>query len=242
MLTNYQKVYEFHKAFGLPCYTELSTEELTNFKTVSLRIKLIHEEMTEYTHAKNTIDELDAVADMLYVIYGTGVSFGINLDNEYSNYLYQKYNQQINNSITNFDKTLLCKCNTTLNYTISTLFDKLRNLSLNILIGDIKNISNDLCSMLYNLYNLGHYHYKLNIDSLFDKIHQSNMSKLCQTEHEALQTVQWYLEHEKSRYPNPTYQKTDDMHWAVYEETTGKRLKSINFVLPKIIIAELKMK
>jgi hypothetical protein len=55
------------------------------------------------------------------------------------------------------------------------------------------------------------------------------MSKLCISEEEAKQTVEWYLKNEL-RYPSPAYKPTSDgTHWIIYEQSTGKVLKSINY-------------
>lgn len=51
--------------------------------TVELRIELIEEELEELTHAiamKDLVGVADALTDILYVTYGAGVAFGIDLD------------------------------------------------------------------------------------------------------------------------------------------------------------------
>lgn len=240
MRTNFKKVSEFHRAFDLPCNDTLNQTELTNFSTCALRIKLINEELTELDRAKNLIDELDAVADLLYVIYGTGVSFGINLDIAYSFYLNKLYQVPINNSITNFQKTEKCKSPTQLPNALFNIALSLKEMSFNILINDTQSIARNLSEMLFHLYNLCHYHYRINADKLFNIIHISNMSKLCATEQNACLTVNWYLEYEKERYPKPTYKKADGQdYWIVFDSSTGKILKSRNFIEPKIIAKEL---
>ena len=55
------------------------------------------------------------------------------------------------------------------------------------------------------------------------------MSKLCVSEDEAKRTVEWYLKNE-TRYPTPAYKPASDgKHWIIYEQSTGKVLKSINY-------------
>lgn len=88
--------------------------------------------------------------------------------------------------------------------------------------------------MLFSLYSVG-YFCKYDIDELFAEIHRSNMSKLCNSEQEAIETVQWYIQNEKERYPKPAYHiAPDDKHYIVFEQTTDKRLKSINYSSPNI--------
>jgi len=79
-MTNFEKVGLFMSTFGqeVKKKSELSSEK-TNF----LRLSLIQEELEELTKAikENDILEVaDALTDILYVTYGAGHSFGINLD------------------------------------------------------------------------------------------------------------------------------------------------------------------
>jgi predicted HAD superfamily Cof-like phosphohydrolase len=65
-------------------------------------------------------------------------------------------------------------------------------------------------------------------DKAFDLIHKSNMSKLCETKKEALATVEWYKNDD--RYDSPTYRMSPDgKYYVVYNESTSKILKSINY-------------
>lgn len=81
-----QKVAEFHRCFGAaisdtPSLPDESTSEGLALR--KLRRKLIREEFNEFLAAEddNDIVEIaDACADLLYVILGTAVSYGIPLD------------------------------------------------------------------------------------------------------------------------------------------------------------------
>ena len=79
-MTNFEKVGLFMSTFGqeVKKKSELSSEKIN-----SLRLSLIQEELDELTKAikENDILEVaDALTDILYVTYGAGHSFGINLD------------------------------------------------------------------------------------------------------------------------------------------------------------------
>ena len=79
-MSNFNKVGTFMKTFGQEVKTKpsLSTEKINN-----LRIDLIKEELQELTEAMNNKDLLevaDALTDILYVTYGAGHAFGIDLD------------------------------------------------------------------------------------------------------------------------------------------------------------------
>lgn len=59
-----------------------------NKEIVSLRISLIEEELRELCEAvndKDIVEVADALADLLYVVYGAGHAFGINLDLAFTN-------------------------------------------------------------------------------------------------------------------------------------------------------------
>ncbi len=79
-MTNFEKVGLFMSTFGQEVKTK---SELSSEKINSLRISLIQEELDELTKAINENDILevaDALTDILYVTYGAGHAFGINLD------------------------------------------------------------------------------------------------------------------------------------------------------------------
>ena len=151
--TNFEKVIEFNKMFGIPTNDTPQKDMFTEDpKLVEYRMSLIREEVQELEDAvkDNDITEtLDALGDILYVVYGMGVTLGLDLD---------------------------------------------KGMGL---------------------------------------VHNSNMSKLCKTEEEAQETVTWYKEQyelKKLKYDTPAYRKSyDDKYWVVYNESTKKILKSINY-------------
>ena len=79
-MTNFEKVEQFMKTFGqeIKSKSSLSSEKINN-----LRIALIQEELEELKQAinqKNLLEVADALTDLLYVTYGAGHAFGIDLD------------------------------------------------------------------------------------------------------------------------------------------------------------------
>jgi len=79
-MTNFEKVSNFMKTFGQEVKTKPS---LSNDKINNLRLILIKEELDELTNAikkKDLVEVADALTDILYVTYGAGHAFGINLD------------------------------------------------------------------------------------------------------------------------------------------------------------------
>jgi predicted HAD superfamily Cof-like phosphohydrolase len=79
-MSNFDKVGTFMKTFGQEVKTKPS---LSSDKINKLRIDLIKEELEELTEAmqkKDLLEIADALTDILYVTYGAGHAFGINLD------------------------------------------------------------------------------------------------------------------------------------------------------------------
>ena len=79
-MTNFSKVGTFMKTFGQEVKTKPS---FSTDKINKLRIDLIKEELEELEEAFNNRDLLevaDALTDILYVTYGAGHAFGIDLD------------------------------------------------------------------------------------------------------------------------------------------------------------------
>ena len=79
-MSNFNKVGTFMKTFGQEVKTKPS---FSSDKINKLRIDLIKEELEELQEAMKNNDLLevaDALTDILYVTYGAGHAFGINLD------------------------------------------------------------------------------------------------------------------------------------------------------------------
>jgi len=79
-MTNFEKVGEFMKTFSQEVKSKSS---LSSDKINILRINLIEEELEELKQSikqKNLLEVADALTDILYVTYGAGHAFGINLD------------------------------------------------------------------------------------------------------------------------------------------------------------------
>ena len=79
-MSNFNKVGIFMKTFGQEVKSKPS---FSTDKINKLRIDLIKEELDEQKEAKDNNDLLevaDALTDILYVTYGAGHAFGINLD------------------------------------------------------------------------------------------------------------------------------------------------------------------
>ena len=108
---------------------------------------------------------------------------------------------------------------------VSLLDEELRELEEAIEDRDIVGIADALCDLQYVLsgaileFGLGD-----KFKELFDEVQRSNMSKACDSEEEAMQTVNAY----KVRGQEGYYEKVNGK-WLVYRKEDNKTLKSINY-------------
>ena len=70
---------------------------MTNFDKVGILIKEELDELIEAMHNKDLLEVADALTDILYVTYGAGHAFGINLD--------KCFNEVQNSNMSKLDET-----------------------------------------------------------------------------------------------------------------------------------------
>ena len=245
--TQFQMVHDFNVAFGVDIHSPFSSSLIIKYpKLAELRYNLIEEEVLELQEALKNNDRketVDALADILYVAWGAGVSFGISMDEEYKTYLSLLRDLHTTTDFDNktmYQNTLDCVPNTSITKEngLDALFLVLQHVkqSLNVRTETEKDINKQhreqlgkyLCRLIYHVYRLVEI-YEVNIDRAFQIVHESNMSKLCKTETIAQKTVQWYKEN-NTVYDSPSYRKSDlGDYYVVFNETSGKILKSIEY-------------
>ena len=79
-MSNFEDVKKFMETFGQIVRTK---PKFPDEKTIQLRYNLIKEELNEFEEAvkdKDLKEVADSLTDILYVTYGAGHAFGINLD------------------------------------------------------------------------------------------------------------------------------------------------------------------
>lgn len=241
MLTNFQKVRDFNISFGI------GRSETPDDKLKKLRWDLIREESDELIDAiktKNFTEIIDAVSDILYVLHGAADSFGQDLDKYLDFSIIEAENKMVDMFLSDDikHKKNLSERMTDIFESVNPVYDifmtkhekEMKNLQTLLFDQNypVENVMNQL-AVLHNLmYNFA-YIFGFNLDTTFDMVHNSNMSKLAETEEVAKQTVQWYLENEK-RYDSPAYRLStikvnDEPRWVIYNQNTGKALKSIHY-------------
>jgi predicted HAD superfamily Cof-like phosphohydrolase len=113
-----------------------------------------------------------------------------------------------------------------LDYRMSLVTEEYNELKDAVANNDFVEMIDGACDSLFVLYG---FFTALGIDAndAFHIVHSSNMSKLCKTEEEAIESVKRYKQEVPQRYDSPNYRKgSDNKHYIVYNESTMKILKS----------------
>ena len=109
---------------------------------------------------------------------------------------------------------------------VALIAEELKELEVAILEKDIVEIADALCDIQYVLsgaileFGLGE-----KFKSLFEEVQRSNMSKACNSEEEAIATVNHYKEKDGTE----CYYKEEAGKWLIYRKSDNKTLKSINY-------------
>jgi predicted HAD superfamily Cof-like phosphohydrolase len=109
---------------------------------------------------------------------------------------------------------------------VALIAEELKELEVAILENDITGVADALCDIQYVLsgavleFGLGD-----KFRALFEEVQRSNMSKACETEEEAVKTVEYY----KAKDGTECYYKQEEGKWLVYRKSDNKTIKSINY-------------
>lgn len=253
-MTNFESVGEFNENFGHPKHSVLQEMILeTNPKLVKFRLSLISEEISELETAvdENDITEvIDALADILYVAYGMGQVLGINLDSDF----FEHYQHLIPTTIpyaqlTNFEIVKKIMSNikpmeNSINRQIFTENPDMVQDCLSVIKEEYQNlesasetdlikVSQSLVNLIFGVYKMG-YNLGIDLDKAFRIVHLSNMSKLCQNEKQAIETIEHYRTLENFKDIDVRYRLStvNPDYYVIYNFDTGKILKSKYFTTP----------
>lgn len=87
MTSNFDKVIEFNKSFGVKTFSEPNLDIFDKDpELVQLKLDLILEEVGEFQQAikdKNFTEIVDSVADILFVVYGAATAFGFDANHAF---------------------------------------------------------------------------------------------------------------------------------------------------------------
>ena len=224
MTSNFNMVQEFHKTFEMFTSEKFDSNLLDNKKMVDLRVSLIEEEYNELKDAivnKDNVEVIDALCDILYVTYGGGDSFGIDLS--HPNKTHEGQLLKISDSFPiNFSDE---KSKEQIDIYVCQLDDKITDLKNGIQQKSEIDITNGFKGIIHIVYKFAK-KFDIDLNKAFYLVHKSNMSKVCETEEVADKTVEFYKN--DKRYDSPAYKKSGDKY-VVYNANTGKTLKSIYY-------------
>ncbi len=250
--TLFEKVCDFNKAFDYKVYSIHEGNALEMYpKDAKYRYDLIHEEgIVELGSAINNndrVETMDGIADLLYVLYGACYTYDLNPD-LIINTIHSNYHEFYNKT-----KLDVFNCSLDTDDYYRMLINNIENIRVCLL--EKKNLMelySVLIKTIINTFQLG-FNLRIDINKVFDIVHNSNMSKLCTSEEEAHETVNFYkIKYEMyeahyhefcekfgkdsdeaktmySPYDSPYYYKSGN-YYLVKNKSTGKALKSINYI------------
>ena len=109
---------------------------------------------------------------------------------------------------------------------VALIAEELKEFEVAILENDIVAVADALCDIQYVLsgaileFGLGE-----KFGKLFDEVQRSNMSKACNSEAEALETIEFY----KQKDGTECYFREEAGKWLIYRKSDNKTLKSIRY-------------
>lgn len=229
------KVREFHSVFGHPYYDVPQEKIFTEHPDrVTLRIALIKEEVGELNDAfadDDRIEVADACADIMYVVAGMALVFGSKLehvDNMTKAKMGGTFKNRAGNAKgyhTTNDRDIFEKKLGLINKFFALLektcnekdFEKSMKV-LNFLAAIVKEFS---------------WNGNIDLDTAFNEVHRSNMTKVCATEEDAVESIKRLKD--EGRYKEPMYRKSDcGKYYVLYDNVTQKILKNYKYETPKL--------
>lgn len=265
-MNNFQKTKYFNKTFGIVVNEDYDSKIFSEkWGLVKYRLDLINEELTELEEGcekSDFLEILDAISDLLYVSYGLGNSIGLSLDVEFkkkfsnsdkSNFQLVKQIFSSQDDGSSFTGKIEEPYFTAIKEIVKQIRESYNKLFQ--LCNNFKNETSDqsqelitqvVIDIIYFCYLIGCW-IKVDVDYVFNLVHEANMTKACSTEQIAKETVEKYLAEkaafksdksdEEYPYQFPAYRPSDDgKFWIVFNDDkrenpkfAGKILKAHNW-------------
>lgn len=250
-----KNVSEFHKTFQHPVANEPQNNIFTEKPDrVKLRLALVLEEIEElqdavyekkYTYPidhtetekmSRFIEVVDACADIVYVVAGMAIEFGLDfstqVDSSHAKPLMQ-YDKEADiredfesiyyNPVSTWDTLVEYK-------TICDKYNEIENLCEN---KTIEGISEKLGEIVIACRNYLQY-FGICLNTMFNEVHRSNMTKASPTEEDAKASVEKIKK--EGRYKEPYYEKSEcGKFFILKDRTNGKILKDHKYEEPRLV-------
>lgn len=235
----YSKVIEFNKLIKCNSYIDDLKDDKLELLIKSKK-DLINEEFDELKEAFNNddiIEFIDALIDILYVIYGIFISYNItpkflNFDDYfYSDNIKKKFNLEYNlldfNKNLN-EKLLIKKINNNSIFDLILLEELIKNFNIyNKNKNDVYLYLNNSIMTIFNIF----IELNLNPDIFFNEVHNSNMTKFCKTKEDLEQSLKYYNDNNIKCYYD---YNNDNNVFIIYKEENNKCLKPLSYKKPNI--------
>lgn len=234
---HFQKICDMMKAFNQDVHTSVSIEALNDKKIIKLRKNLIIEEfyneLVLYYKDGNFLEVIDALGDILVVTYGVYAAFGLDVQFEVPNTNYDPEEPTSYPSVFNFYSSAVTIHNAFM--TFSNILDK----------GDIdlemsRAVNACLNTIISEIYMLSS---KMNVDinSVFNEIHLSNMSKTCNSLDDAEKSIDQIVKKGKLATSKEQLfiqenfiESSNKTIYVVKRKSDLKALKGIDFFEPNL--------
>ena len=239
-LSHFQKVCQFHIECGVNIPKEEQRNILTeNPKLVQEAFNFIKEECNEYLKGlreDDKIEQLDGLVDTSYVVLRLCALIGSNMDKLEYEHKHEWKPKTL--------KDLEIRTNSTTVSIHNLIEDQLVEMDKCIRERDYDLLVRSLYDLEYIVKRIGSILLRekgtkkitrpedswMYWEEAFDCIHNNNMSKLCDSEEEAIKTVNEKYK-DDPLYKTVTYRKApDNKHWVVYDKDRQKVLKSYKWV------------
>lgn len=221
MNKHYEAVVDFMQVMGQPVAPK---PEFKSPKVSMLRYNLIKEELEELEEAimdDDYVEIADALADLLYVIYGAHATFGVGVEDLDVYDRFEPWSAQI--LPYNRAKSALDSLNSELGSFERALEEY-----------DAMDVRGPLDDLLDSVYRTAAF-YGINIHACFDEVHASNMSKFCKTENDARVSLDMRKAAEETadKYKNAEVHQVGDV-WVLRRSDNHKVLKGMDYFEPNL--------
>lgn len=242
MESYYSKVLEFNETIGIKLVGDDFFSDEETFKVVNTKKDLIYEEVCELKNAlikKNVVEMIDALIDILYVLYGIYICYEIKppfMDfNEYiKSDIVVNYFKSNNINIESFNKNLSMKDYIYMiecydfNFERDIIHDNVRHFCMmgtNRLY--INGILDNILKTVFNIF----IKLKIHPDIFFNAVHISNMTKFCNNELDLKNSIIHYINKNIRCYFRHNTKKN---LYILHKESNDKCLKPLTYVPPNI--------